>query len=53
MDIKRRCSFQDWRIRGGNKIRLDSDGRHCFGSNDLENTIASVLFFCHFNSESI
>jgi len=37
MDIKSESSIQGRGIRGKNKIRLNTDGRHCFGLHAWKN----------------
>jgi hypothetical protein len=35
MDIKGKRVFQGRAVGGGNKVRLDQDGRNCFGPDGL------------------
>jgi hypothetical protein len=42
MDIKSGRSFQGQRIRGKNKIRLNTDGRNRIGSHDWENYLQFI-----------
>jgi len=39
MDIKSERSFQGRGIREKNKIRLNTDGRNCFGPHDWKNQL--------------